>query len=69
VKKLFVAVLAGVLSLAAPDNDVAATAGETLGGALIQNDGRWNGSWKPLDDFSSVKVPAASAAIIRFAAN
>jgi hypothetical protein len=55
--------------LTAPDNDVAATTGETLGGGVIQNDGSWNGSWRTLDLISSVKVPPASAVIVRLSAN
>jgi hypothetical protein len=44
--------------------------GITLGGASIQNDGSWNGSWKRMkvrrDGNCLVRVPAASAVIARF---
>jgi hypothetical protein len=50
--------------LAVPGSDVAANAGETLGGAEIQADGSWTGTWSPVD-FSEVKVPAASAAVVK----
>ena len=58
-----------VVSLTIPNHDVAATSGETLGGASIQNDGTWSGSWKPLESTTSLTVPAASAAIIRLTTN
>jgi hypothetical protein len=54
-----------IISLAAPDDDVAATTGETLGGAIIRNDGSWRGNWKTLGSLSSIKVPVAGAAVIR----
>jgi hypothetical protein len=57
-----------VIFISAPANDVAATNGETLGGAAIQNDGSWNGKWTPLDS-STVEVPAASAAIVKLLAD
>ncbi len=50
--------------LTVPGNDVAATAGETLGGAEIQPDGSWAGTWSPVDS-SAIKVPAASAAVVK----
>jgi hypothetical protein len=58
-----------VLFLAAPEGDVAAQTGVTLGGAVIREDGTWAGTWtalapSPAGAFT-VKVPAASAAIIR----
>jgi len=60
-----------IISLTAPDNDVAAMAGETLGGASIQNDGSWTGTWTPLTTEKTgsvaVKIPSASAAVIRLA--
>jgi len=62
--------------LEAPENNVAATSGETLGGAFIRSDGSWNGTWAPLsatnlnsDSTFVVKIPAASAAIIKLANN
>jgi hypothetical protein len=67
-----------IIFLTAPNNDVAATSGETLGDALIQNDGSWSGTWKPLgepmvhnlaDGVFFVNIPAASAAILKLSAN
>jgi hypothetical protein len=59
---------AQVMFLTAPGGDVAATSGETLGGAAIQNDGNWNGTWASVDDSTGgvfhVRVPAASAAVV-----
>jgi len=54
---------AQTISLSAPNNDVAATNGETLGDATIQSDGSWNGHWQPVDAASTLTIPAASAAI------
>ena len=57
--------------LSVPDGDIAATTGQTLGGVEIKNDGSWNGKWimLPTNELGilAVKVPAASAAIIKFA--
>lgn len=63
-----------IISLTAPNNDVAATDGESLGGASIQNDGSWNGIWTQLDQHPretklTVKVHAASAVIIKLSAD
>jgi len=67
-----------VIFLAAPQGDVAATDGVTLGGAKIGNDGAWNGTWTPLETPSiknlengifSVKVPAATAVIVKLSPN
>ena len=61
------------LSLTAPNSDVAATSGETLGGGEIKNDGSWNGKWTTLPTnelgIFAVKVSAASAVIIKLSAN
>lgn len=57
-----------VIYLTAPDGNVAATSGQTLGGAEVKPDGSWNGSWRPLPDARqcfAVQVPAASAAIVK----
>jgi hypothetical protein len=59
-----------VIRLAAPDNDVTAMSGETLGGSAISDAGAWTGSWKPLkatdgESSLSVELPPASAAIVR----
>lgn len=51
--------------LFAPNNDAAAISGETLGGGTIQNDGSWDGKWTPLKNVSEIKIPAASAAVVR----
>jgi hypothetical protein len=53
-----------IIFLSAPGNDIAACSGETLGDAEIQGDGSWNGSWTILDS-STIKVPPASAAIVK----
>ena len=64
---------AQILSLTAPGGEVAATSGETLGGAEIKSDGSWQGTWTTLPTDRSgifaVKVPAASAVIIKLVAN
>lgn len=58
--------------LSAPDGDIAAETGVTLGGAAIEKDGAWNGKWTTLpassvsDSAITVTVPAASAAVIKF---
>lgn len=61
---------AGVLRLAAPDGDLGAKSGVTLGGVPITEDGQWKGHWEEClaaaDPGSApVNLPAASAAIIR----
>jgi hypothetical protein len=58
-----------LISLSAPNNDVSAESGETLGGGQIQSNGIWNGKWTPLRDVSKIKVPAASAVIVRLRTN
>lgn len=62
---------AEVIFLTAPNNDVTAKIGVTLGGASISNNSPWQGKWMPLESDEagrcSVKVPATSAAIVRFA--
>jgi hypothetical protein len=58
-----------VIFLSAPNQDLAATSGETLGDAEIQNDGGWNGRWSPLEaagnGLFSIELPAATAVIVR----
>ncbi len=54
-----------VIRLTTPNGEVAATVGELLGGAPIQEDGNWNGHWLPLEDWSPIAIPSASAAIIQ----
>ncbi len=57
-----------VMSLTAPNDDVASKTGVTLGGSVIESDGSWNGKWTDLAraDAGSytLKIPAASASII-----
>jgi len=60
---------AEMVSLAAPNNDVAATSGVTLGGGEIANDGSWSGKWMPVETRTSgkvaVTVPAATAIVLK----
>jgi hypothetical protein len=55
--------------LTAPDDNVAATNGITLGGAAITNNGPWRGRWTRLNSAANgeclLTVPPASAAIIK----
>jgi len=58
------------MRLAAPENNLAATTGVTLGGAQIQDDGSWDGHWSPLNQPATggqitVDVPASSAVVIK----
>ncbi len=57
-----------VIFLTAPGGDVAVQTGITLGGAPIKEDGIWSGVWTALGPSSAslftVKVPAATAAIV-----
>jgi hypothetical protein len=60
-----------VMYLTAPDHNVAATTGETLGGAQIGPQGDWRGKWNLLNASQNdkgtlvVRVPVASAAIVK----
>ena len=59
-----------VMFLAAPQSDITATAGVTLGGAPITDDGSWSGTWTSLagtftNGHFSVNVSASSAAIVQ----
>jgi len=58
-----------IIILTAPDGNIAAKTGVTLGGAEIADDGSWTGSWKlirpGMDGLFTVKIPAASASVIR----
>jgi hypothetical protein len=61
-----------VTFLTAPHGDITTTAGVTLGGAPIEDNGNWPGTWTSLpapatNGQFSVKVPAASAAIVELA--
>src|ERR1035437_4437551 len=64
---------ATVIFLTAPEGNAAAKTGVTLGGASITADGPWLGKWQPLAAGHAgqyvVKVPAASAAIVRIPAH
>jgi hypothetical protein len=59
-----------VMFLTAPQSDITASAGVTLGGAPIADNGSWSGTWTSLtasftNGHFSVKVPAAAAAIVQ----
>jgi hypothetical protein len=60
---------AEVMFLTAPNGDVGATNGVTLGSASITNDAPWRGKWTPLNPIThgqcTVTVPAASAAVVK----
>jgi hypothetical protein len=57
-----------VMYLLAPNNDLAALSGLTLGGSAIGGDGTWNGEAAPVTSIAlgqfKVSVPAAQAAIV-----
>jgi hypothetical protein len=60
------------LVLLAPDNDVRAKSGITLGGAPVTEDGTWSGKWNALpaesinrDGVVSISMPPASAMILK----
>lgn len=58
--------------LSAPNSDVGAKDGITLGNSSIPNDGLWRGQWKSLDpdkNVCTVIVPAATAAVIKMSSN
>jgi len=59
------------MSLRAPDGNLSAKTNLTLGGSAISGNGRWDGHWTPLnytedDGTYRIKVPAATAIIVRF---
>ena len=58
-----------VMYLKAPDNNIAATNGVTLGGAIIDGNESWAGKWDPIDSSTAsgcaVNVNASSAAIVK----
>jgi hypothetical protein len=60
-----------MMTLTAPDGNIATKTGVTLGGAGIESDGSWNGTWTALPPAKSgilnVTVPAGSASIIKLA--
>jgi hypothetical protein len=55
--------------LTAPNGNIAATNGLTLGGAPLVNDAPWQGQWTSLGSFTNgqclVTVPVASAAVLK----
>jgi hypothetical protein len=62
---------AETISLQVPQGDVAATTGITLGGAAIEKDGTWKGTWQSLPARGhrgelQINVPTASAVLVRF---
>jgi hypothetical protein len=60
---------AAAIFLTAPNGDVGATNGITLGGGIITNNAPWHGQWTPLNPAATgecaVRVPAASAVVVR----
>jgi hypothetical protein len=52
-----------VIYLSAPNGDVAATNGVTLGKAEIKSDGAWAGQWSPAA--MPIKLPPATAAVVK----
>jgi hypothetical protein len=61
-----------IMGLTAPDGDVSAKTGVTLGGAEMSNDAKWDGKWdvqvvpRQKSRFGfRVELPAASAAVVR----
>jgi hypothetical protein len=58
-----------LILLTAPNGDVAATSGVTLGGAAIKEDASWQGSWSaapaPVQGEFKFKLPAATAAVVK----
>jgi hypothetical protein len=58
-----------VMFLTAPDSDLSLKTGVTLGGAEITDNADWKGKWtslpKPSDGKFVVKLPAATAAIVK----
>jgi hypothetical protein len=61
------------LFLTAPGGDVAAKSGELLGGSSIDDAANWRGAWAPLaapaaDGTFMIKVPAATAVVVRLSA-
>lgn len=59
-----------VMYLKAPENNIAATNGVTLGGAIINGKEPWAGNWDPIGSSTAsgceVNVHASSAAIVKF---
>lgn len=63
---------ASAMFLTAPNGDVTATSGITLGGSTLANNTLWNGTWTPLappkNGPQTIVVPATSAAIVKMTA-
>jgi len=63
---------AGAIFLTAPNGNIAATSGVTLGGAAITNNAPWLGQWTALNPVTNgqctVTVSAASAAVVKIQA-
>jgi len=59
---------ARMVTLSAPDNDIAATSDVKLGGAEIKSDGTWAGGWTSLPARRpcvwAMNIPAASAVVV-----
>ena len=61
---------AQIISVSAPNGDVAAKTGILLGGATIKNDGSWSGTWADLPNPGSpnhfqIKLPPATVAVLK----
>jgi hypothetical protein len=52
-----------IISLSAPNGDLAAKIELTIGGAAIADDASWKGQWRASGDV--VDLPAASAAVVK----
>ena len=68
----FSSVDAKVMFLTAPNGDIGAINGVTLGGSPILNDAPWRGQWTALDPavngLCTVTVPASSAVVVKISA-
>jgi hypothetical protein len=55
------------ITMTAPNNDIAATSGLTIGGDTIHDDANWNGKWTPVPsaDQLTVELPPATAMIVK----
>ncbi len=60
---------AKIISLTAPNGDIAATTGTTLGGVEIKNDGSWSGNWTELKQVKAgmftFEVSPSSAVVVK----